>query len=452
MKIVIVGCGKIGVALIDALLREGHTVLAVDNRPELLDKLLNQYDVMCLPANGVDYDMLNEPRVKSSDLLIAVTGSDELNMLICYLAKRQGVQHTIARIRNTQYNETALDFLRPELDLSMPLNPEQLAAQEIHNILKLPAASKVETFSLDSFEMVELRIKEDSPLVGHPLTELRERFRAKFLICVVQRGNEVVIPRGNFVLQSGDRIGITADRSELWKLLKQTGLARRQSKKIMLVGGSRIAYYLSKRLQSSGSKVVLIEVDKTRSEQLHGTLPNAQVFHADGTDQERLLEFGLLNQDAFVSLTGMDEENLLLAYNAKIQQVGQVIAKINRDEIVQMAEQMGLENVISPKNVVVNVVLRYVRALENSMDSSIEKLYQLMDGKAEALEFVVPAPAPFTNIQLKNLHLKKNILIAGLLRNNSAIIPDGEDMILPGDRVVVISGQRKLKAMMDILQ
>ena len=282
--------------------------------------------------------------------------------------------------------------------------------------------------------------------------DLRDHFRAKFLICVVQRGNEVVIPRGNFVLQSGDRIGITADRSELWKLLKQTGLARRQSKKIMLVGGSRIAYYLSKRLQSSGSKVVLIEVDKTRSEQLHGTLPNVQVFHADGTDQERLLEFGLLNQDAFVSLTGMDEENLLLAYNAKIQQVGQVIAKINRDEIVQMAEQMGLENVISPKNVVVNVVLRYVRALENSMDSSIEKLYQLMDGKAEALEFVVPAPAPFTNIQLKNLHLKKNILIAGLLRNNAAIIPDGEDMILPGDRVVVISGQRKLKAMMDILQ
>ncbi|MBO4211203.1 MAG: Trk system potassium transporter TrkA [Oscillospiraceae bacterium] len=452
MRIIIVGCGKIGTALIGALVREGHDVVAVDNRPEILNRLTNQYDVMCLPGNGADFETLSEAGVERAELLISLTSSDELNMLICFLAKRRGARHTIARIRNPQYNRSSLDFLRQQLDLSMPLNPELLTAQEIHNVLQLPAASKVETFSLNSFEMVELRIKEDSPLIGHQLMDLRDHFRAKFLICVVQRGNEVVIPRGNFVLQSGDRIGITADRSELWKLLKQTGLARRQSKKIMLVGGSRIAYYLSKRLQSSGSKVVLIEVDKTRSEQLHGTLPNAQVFHADGTDQERLLEFGLLNQDAFVSLTGMDEENLLLAYNAKIQQVGQVIAKINRDEIVQMAEQMGLENVISPKNVVVNVVLRYVRALENSMDSSIEKLYQLMDGKAEALEFVVPAPAPFTNIQLKNLHLKKNILIAGLLRNNAAIIPDGEDMILPGDRVVVISGQRKLKAMMDILQ
>ncbi len=414
MRIIIVGCGKIGTALIGALVREGHDVVAVDNRPEILNRLTNQYDVMCLPGNGADFETLSEAGVERAELLISLTSSDELNMLICFLAKRRGARHTIARIRNPQYNRSSLDFLRQQLDLSMPLNPELLTAQEIHNVLQLPAASKVETFSLNSFEMVELRIKEDSPLIGHQLTDLRDHFRAKFLICVVQRGNEVVIPRGNFVLQSGDRIGITADRSELWKLLKQTGLAR--------------------------------------SEQLHVTLPNAQVFHADGTDQERLLEFGLLNQDAFVSLTGMDEENLLLAYNAKIQQVSQVIAKINRDEIVQMAEQMGLENVISPKNVVVNVVLRYVRALENSMDSSIEKLYQLMDGKAEALEFVVPAPAPFTNIQLKNLHLKKNILIAGLLRNNAAIIPDGEDMILPGDRVVVISGQRKLKAMMDILQ
>ncbi|MBQ1371311.1 MAG: NAD-binding protein, partial [Oscillospiraceae bacterium] len=184
----------------------------------------------------------------------------------------------------------------------------------------------------------------------------------------------------------------------------------------------------------------------------HGVFPNVEVYNEDGSDQDRLLEYGLLDQDAFVSLTGMDEENLLLAYNAKIQHVGQVIAKINRDEICRMAEQMGLENVISPKNVVVNVVLRYVRALENSMDSSIEKLYQLMDGKAEALEFVVPGAAAFTNVQLKNLHLKKNILIAGLLRDNEAIIPDGEDRILPGDRVVVISAHHKLKAMTDILQ
>ena len=451
MRIILVGCGKIGVALLSALVSEGHDVVVMDNRQPVLDELTNQYDVMCVNGNGSDCDTLLEAGVDRTDLFIAVTGSDELNMLMCFLAKRLGAAHTIARIRNPQYSDKSQSFLRQQLDLSMTINPELLTAQELHHILKLPAASKVETFSRRNFEMVELRLKEDAPLVGVPLMHLRDRFKAKFLICVVQRGNEVIIPRGDFVLQGGDRIGLTADRSELFKLLKATGLAKKQSRNVMLMGGSRIAFYLAKLLLASGSGVALIDSDRAMCHKFSDQLPGIVTYCGDGTQQELLQEAGVKNMDAFVTLTGMDEENILVAYYARTQQVGQVIAKVNRDEMAMMAEQMGLESVILPKTVVVNVVLRYARALESSMGSSIENLYQLMDGGAEALEFIVQGEAAYTGIPLKDLRLKKNILIAGILRDRKAIIPSGGDVILPGDRVVVIAGHHRLNALSEIM-
>lgn len=451
MKIILVGCGKIGVALIGALVAEGHDLVVIDNRREVLDELTNQYDVMCMEGNGADCEALLEAGVDKSDLFIAVTGSDELNMLMCFLAKRQGAGHTIARIRNPQYNDKSLSFLRQQLDLDLPVNPELLTAQELYHVLKLPAASKVETFSRRSFEMVELRLKDDSPLLGQRLMDLRSRFKAKFLICVVQRENEVIIPRGDFVLHAGDRIGLTADRAELWKLLRATGLAKRQAKNVTLLGGSRIAFYLAKMLLNSGTDVTLIDTDKSICHKFSDLLPGIRVYCGDGTQRELLQEAGLLEQNAFVTLTGMDEENIIVAYYARTQKVSQVIAKVNRDEMAAMAEQMGLESVISPKTVVVNVVLRYVRALQSSMGSSIENLYQLMEGRAEALEFIVQSETPYTGVPLKSLRLKKNVLIGGILRDRKAIIPAGDDMILPGDHVVVIAGHRRLNALEDIL-
>ena len=451
MKIILVGCGKIGVALLSALVSEGHDLVAIDSRQTVLDELTNQYDVMCMVGNGADCEALQEAGVDKTDLFIAVTGSDELNMLMCFLAKRLGAGHTIARIRNPQYNDKSLSFMRQHLDLSMSVNPELLTAQEIFHVLKLPAASKVESFSRRSFEMVELRLKEDSPLLGQRLMDLRSRFKAKFLVCVVQRENEVIIPRGDFILHAGDRIGLTADRTELWKLLKATGLAKRQARNVTLLGGSRIAFYLAKMLLSSGTNVTLIDTDRAMCHKFSDLLPGIVTYCGDGTQQELLQEAGLLDQNAFVTLTGMDEENILVAYYAKTQHVSQVIAKVNRDEMARMAGQMGLESVISPKDVVVNVVLRYARALDSSMGSSIENLYQLMEGKAEALEFVIRSETHYTNVPLKELRLKKNILIGGILRDRRAIIPAGDDVILPGDRVVVISSQHRLNTLEEIL-
>ena len=451
MKIILVGCGKVGVALISTLVAEGHDLVVMDSRADVLAELTNQYDVMCMVGNGADCEALQEAGVAKAELFIAVTGSDELNMLMCFLAKRLGAGHTIARIRNPQYNDKSLGFLRQQLDLSMSVNPELLAAQEMLHILKLPAASKVESFSRRSFEMVELRLKEDSPLLGQRLMDLRNRFQAKFLICVVQRENEVIIPRGDFVLHAGDRIGLTADRAELWKLLKATGLAKRQARNVTLMGGSRIAFYLAKMLLASGTNVTLIDTDRATCHKFSDMLPGIRVYCGDGTQQELLQEAGLLDQNAFVTLTGMDEENILVAYYARSQKVSQVITKVNRDEMARMAEQMGLESVISPKDIVVNVVLRYARALESSMGSSIENLYQLMEGRAEALEFIVRSETDYTGIPLKDLRLKKNILIGGILRDRKAIIPAGNDVILPGDRVVVIASQHRLNTLAEIL-
>ena len=453
MKIVIVGCGKIGETVLNALAREGHDLVVVDNRDDVISEIINKHDVMCVCGNGVDCETLAEAGVEKADLFIAVTDSDEFNMLSCLIAKRMGAGHTIARIRNPQYNDKSLSFMRQQLDLSMSINPELLTAQELYHMLKLPSAAKVETFSRRNFEMIELRLKEDSPFCGSPLWTLRERHKAKFLVCVVQRDNEVIIPDGGFVLRSGDRIGLTAKPSEIQKLFRSLGLAKKQAKSVMILGGSRIAYYLSKMLMSSGSDVKIIDMDRNICHKFSEMLPGIATSCGDGTHQELLLEEGLRDQDAFVALTGMDEENILVSYYATTQEVPRVIAKVNRDEMAAMATQVGLESIVSPKDIVVNVVLRYARALQGSMnDASIETLYQLMDGKAEAVEFCVKENSALTGRPLKALPLKKNILIAGIIRDRDPIIPAGDDVILPGDRVVVISNEHRLKELTDILR
>ncbi len=453
MKIVVVGCGKIGEAILRALAEEGHDLTVVDNKASVIEEILNRHDVMCVCGNGADCEVLEEAGVKTCDLFLAVTGSDELNMLSCLLAKRMGAGHTIARIRNPEYNDKSLGFMREQLDLSMSINPELLTASELYHMIKLPAAAKVESFSRRTFEMIELLLKEDSSFCGVPLYSLRERHNAKFLVCVVQRGNEVFIPDGGFVLKQGDRIGLTAKPSEMQKLLKSIGMSKKQAKNVMILGGSRIAFYLSKMLLSSGTDVKVIDVDRSACRVFSERLHNLSVICGDGTHQELLLEEGLLEQDAFLALTGMDEENILVSCYANAQKVPHVIAKVNRDEMSSMAAQLGLESIVSPKNITVNVVLRYARALQSSMGSAkIETLYQLMDGKAEAVEFVVTEPSFVTDQPLKTLPIRKNTLIAGIVRNRTSIIPGGDDMILPGDRVVVISSEHRLNELTDILR
>lgn len=451
MNIIIVGCGKIGETLIGSLIKEGHDIVAIDKDQTVIDSIIEIHDAMGVCGNGASCDTLIEANVDKAELFIAVTGSDELNMLSCFIAKKMGAKHTIARVRTPGYDQN-MGFMRQQLDISLVVNPELLAAQEFYNILKLPSAMKVERFCRRSFEMVELRLKPDSPLVGLKLSELRKKYSASFLVCVVQRGEEVFIPSGDFVLNSEDRVGITATPTEIEKMLRMTGAMQKQAKSVMLLGASRTAYYLAKMLIASGTSVKIIEQDPSVAEFISDSLPQADVIQGDGAQQELLLEEGIRSMDAFASLTGIDEENILIAFYAQSQKVKKAIAKVNRNELGTLAQNLGLECLVSPKKLMADIVIRYARAYQNTLGSKIETLYKLMDEKAEALEFKVQPDFRHCGIPLKDMALKPNILIVGINRGRKAIIPSGEDVILPGDRVVVISSPQRMNDLSDIVK
>ncbi len=452
MKIVIVGCGKIGEVLVKSLSSEEHDVVAIDNNEQVINEINNIYDVMCVHGNGADSDVLLDAGVGNAELFIAVTASDELNMLSCFFAKQMGAQYTVARIRNADYNDSSLEFMCKNLSLSMPINPEQMAAKALYNILKIPSAVKIETFSTGSLEMIELKLKDKSILHGLKLSEMRNKFKANFLVCAVQRNGQVFIPSGNFTLQSGDKIGVTAKPAEIVKLLKEMNWMQKKAKHITILGGSRIAFYLAKRLLAAGNSVKIIDKDPVRCEEISEHLPKVSVVCADGTQPEILYEEGITETDAFVALTGFDEENILMSYFAYKNTVPKVIAKVNREELASIAENMGLDCVVSPKKIIADVIISYARALQNSMGSKIETHYKLMDSNVEALEFNVSPEFKGLGIPLKNMSFKSDILIAGIIRDRQSIIPGGEDVILSGDKVIVIAAQKGLRDLADILK
>lgn len=453
MKIIIVGGGKIGATLIESLEGEGHDITFVDCDQKVVDEMNNIYDVMCVCGNAVDNDTLDGAQVSSADLLIAVTNSDEINMLICFIAKKMGVAYTVARVRNPEFNDKRMEQVKQYLDISFTINPELLAASEIFNILKLPAAINIETFSRRNFSMIELSLKDGSHLDGMSLIDLRKKYDLNFLISVVKRGDEVYIPDGNFVLKTGDHICLTANFIEIQKLLKTLGLAKKQSKSVMILGATTTSYYLAKMLLRSGTDVTIIDKDINRCNQFAEELPGAVIINGDGAEQEVLMEEGITSVDAFTALTGIDEENILISFFAQSQNVPRVVAKVNRNELASMAEKLGLDSIVSPKKAAANVVTSYARALQNSLGSNVETMYKLMDGSVEALEFNVQTDFKAQHIPLKEMKLKKDVLIAGIIRKRKAFVPTGNDEIIAGDKVVIIakSDDQKMNDLSDIL-
>lgn len=453
MNIIVAGCGKIGSVIVKTLEKEGHSLTVIDTSSSVITEMTNIYDVMGVCGSATDCETLSEAGVSKARLFISVTASDELNMLSCYIAKKMGARHTVARIRNPEYNDRSLGFLREHLDISMAINPEFLLAQELYNLLRLPAAFKVDYFARRTLEMIEIRLKEDSPLCNKKLFRLREKQDIQFLIGAVLRQGELIIPDGNFELKAGDIISLTAAPGDMQKLLKSLGILKKESRNIMLMGGGKTSYYLAKQLLSSGSDVKIIEKKQDRCLSLSEGLPGAVLIHGDGTHQELLLEEGLRSLDAFVTLTGMDEENILTGLFASGQNVPQVISKVNRDELASMAERLGLDYTISTKTITSDLVLSYARALENSRGSNIETLYKIMDGKAEALEFNVKPDSSVIGTPLKDMKIKSGILIAGIIRSQKkAVIPTGNDSIQSGDKVIVLAADRRLSDLDDILR
>lgn len=452
MKIIVAGCGKVGKTILASMVKENHEVVAMDINPRVVDEVSNFYDVMSLCGNATSYEDLKEAGADYADIFIAVTSSDELNMLACFAAKRMGAKYTVARIRDAEYNKKSLGFMKEQLELSLAINPEKLTAEALYNLLKLPSACKVETFADRRFEMIELIVRKKSPLDGLRLSEIRKKQSYKFLVCEVQRDGEVFIPNGNFLIHSGDKVGIICEREETHNALKTLGFLQKECKDVMILGGSKIAYYLAERLADNHSAVKVIEKDENKCVELCDKLPSGvTVVNGNGMSQDLLLEEGIDETDAFVSLTGKDEENILISFYAISHQVPKVVCKVNTEELSAIADKLGLDSIITPKKLVADVLVRYARALQNSMGSTVEKLYSIADGQAEALEFIVNDGFEYSAVPLKELKLRQNIIVAGIIRKGMSFVPGGDDYILPGDRVVVFAKGDRIGTLSEVV-
>lgn len=444
MNIVIVGDGKVGAALTEHLSTEGHDVVVIDKDPKVVEEMVNQYDVMGLCGNGASYSVQMEAGVDKARLLIAATSSDELNILCCLVAKKIGAHHTIARVRNPEYAKQ-LHFFKEELGLSLVVNPEFAAANEIARVLRFPTALNMESFAGDRVDLAEIEIKANNPLAGMCVCEIGKRFKARVLICAIQRGEQVYIPNGNFGLQAGDRIHITSKRSDMIAFMKELGIYRHRTKNVLISGGGKMGYYLARQLSETGHNVKVIEIEEQRAEALADLLPNATVICGDGSDRNLLLEQGLDNQDAFVSLTTIDEENIITTMYASSIGVGKTVAKVNRVSY-DILQSIGIETAVSSKTIAANQILGYVRALENSGASSVQTLYKLVNDRVEALEFRIETEAAFyIGSTLKELQLKDDVIIGCILRKGKIIYPCGDDTIENGDNVIVITTQYGFK-------
>ncbi len=451
MHIVIIGGGKMGSTLSTQLQKEGHDIVVIDNNQNALKNLINSQDVMCVEGNGALHAVQEEAGVPHADLVVACTSMDELNMLCCLLAKKLGAKKTIARVCDPQYYKQMND-MKDELGVSMGVNPELAAAAELARIMMFPAATKIELFAKGRVELVEFKLGEDSVLDGLSLSEVYCKYGIKVLVCAVQREGQVHIPDGGFCLRSGDKINLSASHENIEKFFQAIGMMKNKSKSAMIVGGGWIAYYLTKALEELGIEVKMIERDYYRCMKLSDLLPRTSIIHGDGTDQSLLKEEGLAQVDAFASLTGIDEENIIMAMYASSCQVPKVAAKINRDSYTGMADMLGLESIVSPKDVTANHIVSYVRAMQNSLGSNIETLYRLVDNQIEALEFIAREEEDYIGVPFKELNLKKNLLIASIVRNQDCIIPGGNDSIEIGDSVIVVCRNQQLKDLKEIMQ
>lgn len=442
MKIVVIGDGKVGYTLAQSLSQEGHDLIVIDNQQEVLDETVNRLDVMAYQGNGGSVSIQQQAGVGSSDLMIAVTNADELNMLCCMIARKLGCKHTIARIRNPEYAE-AVYLLRDELGLSMTVNPERAAANEIFRLLQFPSLLKRDSFAKGRAEIVELPVREGGKLDGMMLQQLYGVLKVRVLVCAVERGNDMYIPDGGFTLQSGDHIYVTAPTYDLIELVKSIGLDTGRIRSVMIVSGSHIAFYLSQSLAKAGIKVKLIEQKSERSQQLSEVLPEATIVHADGTNFTTLLNEGIEEIDAVVTLTNLDEQNLIVSMYANHLHVPKVVTKINRTEYREILHDAGAECTISPRMLTSNDILRYVRAMQNRYEEGVITLHRIANERVEALEFRVTAATMYQNVPLKSIPLKSNLLVALITHKNTVLVPRGDSSFAEGDTVIIVTAAER---------
>lgn len=451
MKIVIIGDGKVGFAIAKQLSHEGYDITIIENKPQVLNLTMNLLDVVGIQGNGGNYDVLKEAKVHQADLVIAVTSSDEINIISCLLAKKLGADHTIARIRNPEYVH-GMRMLKEDLGLSMQINPELTAAREILRSLSFSNGIKVSSFAKGRMELAEIKIFEESPLCNQTIHHIDSALKSSIQFVAIQRGEEVVIPEGNTTLQKNDKVTLTATAKQLEKFLCEVGIIEHRAiHEAMIIGGGKITFYLAPMLMEMGIDVKVIEIKRERCEDLVERFPKLTVIHGDGTDHELLLSENLEEMDAFIALTDNDEENVIISMFASNHGVPRVLPKVNRIALGFLLEKLGLENTITPKNLTANQIVQYVRAMQNTLGSSVESLTKIVDDQIEVLEFRVRENCRFINKPIKEIQFKKGILLSNILHKGKASIASGSSRVELGDTVIIISQLQGLREINDVL-
>lgn len=450
--IVIIGLGKVGQLLTQYLSKEGHDVVVIDHNRQKVEDVVNQYDVLGICGNGANNDILIEADVEKADAVISVTSSDELNILSGLICKRLGAKYTIARVRKPDYSRQK-EFLRNDLGFSMIINPEAEAANEIRRMITFSSAMKVDTFAKGKVELIELKIFDGIQLINLRLSELSSVTKASVLICAVKRGSEVIIPNGDFVIKQNDHLYVTGSHKDLARFCLDVGFLSKKIKNVVIIGGSKIAFYLIRQLSILGIQTKIIEQNHQRCIELSQRMPYTTIIEADGSNQDILLEEGVQKSDALVSLTGLDEENIILALLGKQLGVKKSIAKVNRMSLGHMLDKMDIDNIVDPKSIIASQIIGYLRAKANNDEStSVQTLYKIVNDEVEALEFVVNEKTKYIHKTLKNIHIKNHILIAGILRNNEMIVPKGDDTLEIGDRIIIVTIDSLIKNLNDIFE
>ena len=452
MNIIVIGAGRMGQSLAGRLIEEGHSVTVVDWDPNKIEHISTNYDVMALQGNGADYEVLTEAGAEDADLLLAVTSDDAVNMLCCLTARKLGVGNTVARVRTMEYFRQ-LVFFKEELGLSLVFNPEHDAAAEISRILRIPSAAKVESFAKGRAEMVEFTITAGMPICGMKLSQLGGRYGSGILISAVQRNSDVVIPTGSYTLEAGDVVHVVGAPAKMSAFFKAIGTHKRSVRDVMILGGGRISLYLGRELIDAGIRVKIIEEDEEHCETIKEILPKAEVLLGDGTDPRLLEEEGIRTTDAFVALTGSDQNNIITSMFAARSGAGKVITKINQEVFRTMVGSHKLDSFVTPTSIASDNIVQYVRAMQNSLDASgIESLHEIADGKAEVIEFLIRKDAPYLNIPLRDLKIGHDTLLAAIIRGNTCIVPGGNDVIRLHDSVIAVTARFGIQRFSDIFQ
>ena len=451
MKIIVVGCGNVGSMLARTLSAEGHNITVIDSNPVTVKALSNELDIMAITGNGSTLEVLVDAGAENADLLIAVTDSDERNLLCCLISKKCGTKNTIARVRNPEY-KNEIEFIKNDLGLSLSVNPELFAADEIARLVKFPTAIEIDAFAGGRVELLKFEVSKDSPICGLVLKNLKKDLNSEVLICIVERGSETLIPTGDFTLLEGDRVSFIASGRKAVEFFKAIKMSQGKIRAVIIVGGGETSFYLAKKLLASGVQVKIIEKDKRRCEELADVLSDAVIINGDGADKGLLGEEGLDRADAFVSLSNHDEENIMMSiYAKKVNPRIKIITKVHRNAYDEIINDLKIGSIINPKLLAAENIIKYVRAMSNTGDSNMETLYRLNDGRAEAMEFTVRETSDLVDRPLSELKLKKNVIVASIVRKGQIETPKGSSVIKVGDKVIIVTTNTGFDDIKDIL-